>query len=32
VVPGANHNDPELLDGRQMLGEIQGFLSATGLT
>lgn len=32
VVPGAGHNDPELLDGRQMVTEIQGFLSSTGLT
>ena len=30
VVPGAGHNDPALLDGRQMLDEIGGFLSATG--
>ena len=32
LVPGAGHNDPELLDGRQMLDEIEGFLSSTGLT
>jgi fermentation-respiration switch protein FrsA (DUF1100 family) len=32
VVPGAGHNDPELLDGRQMLAEIEGFLSSTGVT
>jgi uncharacterized protein len=32
VVSGAGHNDPEMLDGRQMLDEIGGFLSATGLT
>jgi fermentation-respiration switch protein FrsA (DUF1100 family) len=32
VVPGAGHNDPELLDGRLMLAEIEGFLSGTGLT
>ena len=32
LVPGAGHNDPELLDGRQMLDEIEGFLSATGVT
>ncbi len=32
VVPGAGHNDPELLDGGQMLAEIEGFLSATGVT
>jgi fermentation-respiration switch protein FrsA (DUF1100 family) len=32
VVPGVGHNDPELLDGRQMLDEIEGFLSSTGVT
>lgn len=32
LVPGAGHNDPEMLDGRQMLTEIQGFLSSTGVT
>jgi len=32
LVPGAAHNDPELLDGRQMIDEIEGFLSSTGLT
>jgi uncharacterized protein len=32
VVPGAGHNDPALLDGPQLLGEIEGFLSSTGLT
>jgi fermentation-respiration switch protein FrsA (DUF1100 family) len=32
VVPGVGHNDPDLLDGSQMLNEIAGFLSATGLT
>ena len=32
LVPGAGHNDPALLDGPQMLGETQGFLSSTGLT
>ena len=32
LVPGAGHNDPELQDGRQMLAEIDGFLSATGVT
>ena len=32
VVPGAGHNDRALLDGRQMLDEISGFLSSTGLT
>ena len=29
-IPGAGHNDPELLDGRQMLSEIERFLSETG--
>ncbi|HZA11192.1 alpha/beta hydrolase [Mycobacterium sp.] len=32
VVAGAGHNDPQLLDGRQMIGEIDGFLSATDVT
>lgn len=32
LVPGAGHNDPEIVDGRQMLTEIQGFLSSTGVT
>src|SRR5829696_7854592 len=32
VIPGVGNNDPDLLDGRQMLDEIAGFLSATGLT
>jgi len=32
VIPRAGHNDPEMLDGRQMLDEIGGFLSATGVT
>jgi len=32
LVPGAGHNDPELLDGPRMLDEIKGFLSATGVT
>jgi fermentation-respiration switch protein FrsA (DUF1100 family) len=32
LVPGAGHNDPALLDGRQMLTEIQRFLSSTGVT
>jgi uncharacterized protein len=32
VIRGAGHNDPDLLDGRQMLDEIAGFLSSTGLT
>jgi uncharacterized protein len=32
VIPGAGHNDQALLDGRQMIDEIKGFLSSTGLT
>jgi len=32
LVPGAGHNDRELLDGRQMIDAIIGFLSKTGLT
>jgi uncharacterized protein len=32
VIPGAGHNDQALLDGRQMIDEIEGFLSSTGLT
>jgi fermentation-respiration switch protein FrsA (DUF1100 family) len=32
LVPGAGHNDPELVDGRQVLGEITGFLSSTDMT
>lgn len=32
VVPGAGHNDPDLLDGRQMLDEIGRLLAGTGLT
>jgi uncharacterized protein len=32
VVPGAGHNDPELVDGRQMMAEITGFMSSTGIT
>jgi fermentation-respiration switch protein FrsA (DUF1100 family) len=32
VVPGAGHNDPDLLDGRLMLDEMGRFLSETGLT
>lgn len=32
VVPGAGHNDPDLLDGREMIAEIEGFLSSTGVT
>jgi fermentation-respiration switch protein FrsA (DUF1100 family) len=30
VVAGADHNDPRLLDGRQMLNEITGFLGEHG--
>jgi uncharacterized protein len=32
LVPGAGHNDPELLDGQQMIDEIDGFLSGTDVT
>jgi fermentation-respiration switch protein FrsA (DUF1100 family) len=32
LVPGAGHNDPELLDGRQMINEIEGFLASTEVT
>jgi uncharacterized protein len=32
LVPGVGHNDQELLDGRQMLDEIEGFLSSSGVT
>jgi uncharacterized protein len=32
LVPGAGHNDPELVDGRQVLPEITGFLSSTDMT
>jgi fermentation-respiration switch protein FrsA (DUF1100 family) len=32
VVPGAGHNDPELVEGRPMMAEITGFLSSTGIT
>jgi fermentation-respiration switch protein FrsA (DUF1100 family) len=32
VIPGAGHNDPQFLDGDRMLDEIEGFLSATGVT
>ena len=32
LVPGAGHNDPELVDGRQVLAEITGFLSSTEMT
>jgi uncharacterized protein len=32
LVPGAGHNDPELLDGSQMINEIKGFLASTDMT
>ena len=32
LVPGVGHNDQELSDGRQMLDEIEGFLSSSGVT
>ena len=32
VIPGAGHNDPDLLDGPRMLDEMGRFLAATGLT
>ena len=32
LVPGAGHNDPELLDGSQMINEIEGFLASTDMT
>jgi fermentation-respiration switch protein FrsA (DUF1100 family) len=32
LVPGAGHNDPELVDGPQVLVEITGFLSSTDMT
>jgi fermentation-respiration switch protein FrsA (DUF1100 family) len=32
LVPGAGHNDPELIDGPQVFGQITGFLSSTGMT
>jgi uncharacterized protein len=32
VIRGAGHNDPDLLDGPQMLDVIGGFLSTTGMT
>lgn len=32
LIPGAGHNDRELLAGAEMLAEIDGFLSATGVT
>jgi uncharacterized protein len=32
LVPGAGHNDRELLDGRQMMDAIVRFLSETGVT
>jgi uncharacterized protein len=31
LVPGAGHNDPELLDGRRMLAEVGRFLSEAGV-
>jgi fermentation-respiration switch protein FrsA (DUF1100 family) len=31
LVPGADHNDQELLDGRQMVGEIETFLAGTAV-
>jgi uncharacterized protein len=31
LVPGANHNDPELIDGRRMLEEVGRFLSEAGV-
>jgi hypothetical protein len=30
-VPGADHNDAELLDGRQTVSEILGFLEETAV-
>jgi fermentation-respiration switch protein FrsA (DUF1100 family) len=32
VIPGAGHNDPDLLDGPRMLGEMGRFMASTGLT
>src|SRR6476620_1500961 len=32
LVPGVGHNDQELSDGKQMLNEIEGFLSSSGVT
>jgi len=32
LVPGAGHNDAELVDGHQMLTAMAGFLSETGVT
>jgi len=32
LVPGADHNDREFVNGRRMRDAIQGFLSATGVT
>jgi uncharacterized protein len=32
LVPGAGHNDPELLDGSHMVDEIEGFLASTDMT
>jgi fermentation-respiration switch protein FrsA (DUF1100 family) len=31
LVPGANHNDPDLVDGHRMLDEVGRFLSAAGV-
>lgn len=31
VIAGAGHNDPDLLDGRRMLDEVEQFLSTTGV-
>ena len=31
LVPGAGHNDPELIDGRRMLDEVGRFLSEVGV-
>lgn len=32
LVPGAGHNDPVFLDGRQLIAELEHFLSTTGMT
>jgi hypothetical protein len=32
LVPGAGHDDPELLDGSQTINEIKGFLASTDIT
>jgi len=32
LVPGAGHNEPELLDGSQMIDEIKGLLASTDMT